>query len=706
MSLERSPWIDPQLQKLARKPWRKIHLDYHNSQHVPSVGEGFDPGEFLETLKRGNVNSIVVFAKDMHGYFYYPSEFGPVHRGLRRDLLGEQVEACRQAGIHVSAYYCVTWDNHLAEQHPEWLVFKRDRTTYLPKFDETPSWTALCLANDDFVELVLAHSRELLTRYELDGIWYDMPLPIGGECFCTRCLALIRARGGDPLDTATQRAHKQELLTEFMRRSYEQAHAIRPGCVVDQNNQTRLGLGDRAPYLDYIDIEALPTGGWGYFYYPVDVRYARNFGTTVTGMTGRFHRSWADFGGLKHPNQLRVEVASIVAQGAHCGIGDQPPPSGRLDVAVYDTIGRAYAEIASLEPYLEGAAPVVEAALVVDGLPLTDPGARAPATDPGAKRGAADRLPDSIAGMAKLLAELHVQFDVVEPNVDLSRYRLVVLPDALAVGPVLAERLRAFVADGGAVLAGHDAVRIHGQDESWLPGLTHAGESPFAPAYVVPEEGRLAGLPRFEFAAYDGCARWTVGDDESTEVLARLGEPLFQRGPDHYTSHAQTSVDHVTEHAAVVRRGRVGAVAFPLGTSYFRHGYWVYREIFSQLLDAVLPERLVRTTAPISADVALTHQAATSDRPARWLVHLVNYSANRRSPAHIENYEDPVPLSHVVVDIEVGPEVGAEVGAGVGAEVGRAYLAADGTQLPLQRHGARWRVEVPRVEISAVVVLQ
>ena len=695
-------WVDPALQAAAHKPRRKIHLDFHNSQHIESVGTGFDPDEFVDQLRRAQVNSIVVFAKDMHGYFYYPSTFGPVHAGLRRDLLGEQVEACRRAGIQVSAYYCVTWDNHLAEQHPEWLVFKRDRTTYLPKFDETPSWTALCLAHDGFVDLVLRHSEELLRGYELDGIWYDMPLPIGGECFCGRCLQLIRAEGGDPFDTATQRAHKQALLTDFLRRGHELAHRIRPGCQVDQNNQTRFGLGDRAPYLDNIDIEALPTGGWGYFYYPVDVRYARGFGTSVYGQTGRFHRSWADFGGLKHPDQLRVELASIVAQGAHCCIGDQPPPSARLDPGVYETIGRAYAEIAALEPYLEGAAPVVEAAMVVDGLPLTDPGARTPAAGAGASGGGTDdRMPDSVAGTAKLLAELQVQFDIVEPDAAFERYRLLVLPDALAVGPALAERLRAYVDGGGAVLASHDAVRVEGEDKPWCSqmGLGYEGESPFAPAYLVPGSAHFADLPAFEYALYDGAARWSVPAQGPTEVLARLAEPAFQRGSAHYTSHGQTPVDHVTEYAAVVRHERVGAVAFPLGTSYFRHGYWVYREVFRRLLDDVLPNRLVRTTAPISADVAVTHQAHTAEHPQRWLVHLVNYSANRRAPGHIENYEDPVPLADVVVDL------------GVDTDVARAYLAdrsgnGGRQELALERRDGGWRIRVPRVEISALVVVE
>src|SRR5918995_866246 len=332
-SSARPLWIDERQRALPLRPWRKIHLDFHNSEHIPRIGEAFDADEFGDRLVDAHVDAIVVFAKDMHGYFYYPSEYGPVHPGLSFDLLGAQVEACRRRNIKVYAYYCTTWDNYLAEHHPEWLVWKRDRTTYLPAFDEPPSWTALCLTNEPFVQLMLDHSREVLERYELDGIWYDMPLPIGGECFCRNCLTSLRDAGEDPFDASVQRRHKQALLVDFLRRTRELAHAVRPGCQVDHNNQTRLGLGERAPFLDNIDIEALPTAFWGYWYFPMTVRYARTFGRSVYGMSGRFHRSWADFGGLKHPTQLRTELAGIIANGAACDLGDQLPPPGRLDPA-------------------------------------------------------------------------------------------------------------------------------------------------------------------------------------------------------------------------------------------------------------------------------------------------------------------------------------------------------------------------------------
>ena len=97
----RPPWVDRWREEGPARPWRKVHLDYHNSHHVPRLGWAFDPDDFGERLLGAGVNAIVVFAKDMHGYCYYPSALGPVHPGLSFDLLGAQVAACRARGIAV-----------------------------------------------------------------------------------------------------------------------------------------------------------------------------------------------------------------------------------------------------------------------------------------------------------------------------------------------------------------------------------------------------------------------------------------------------------------------------------------------------------------------------------------------------------------------------------------------------------------------------
>jgi hypothetical protein len=103
-------WIDPRLAATVALPSRKVHIEYHNSQHVARIGDRFNADEFADRLVQARVNGASIFAKDMFGYSYYPSACGPVHPGLSFDLLGAQVAALRKRKITVLAYYMTTWN--------------------------------------------------------------------------------------------------------------------------------------------------------------------------------------------------------------------------------------------------------------------------------------------------------------------------------------------------------------------------------------------------------------------------------------------------------------------------------------------------------------------------------------------------------------------------------------------------------------------
>jgi hypothetical protein len=665
-------WVDPKLAALAPKPWRKIHLDFHNSQHEPAIGEKFNADEFGDRLLAGNVNAVVVFAKDMHGYFYYPSRYGPVHPGLKFDLLAQQVKACRARKIAVYAYYCTTWDNYLADKHREWLVIRRDGGNYLPRPGGTPGWTALCLAYDGFVKLMLAHAEEFVSKYPLDGAWFDMPVPIAGECFCPECLRQLKAKGLDPKDKAVQAAHKHELHKSFIARMSETVRRARPGCQVDYNGQGVLGLGERVKYQDNVDIEALPSGAqWGYYYYPLITRYVRTFGITNYGMTGRFIETWADFGGLKLPAQLDLECASIVANATPCDIGDQMPPTGKLDPAVYHVIGKSYGKIKAIEPYLNQAVPVTEAALLVSGLPLARPS-----------------TPANL-GWTKLLMENRIQFDAVETGAEWERYGLLILPDELEVTSALAARLRLFIEAGGAVIAAHEGGVVAGSDKSWLEpyGFRYAGKSPFKPAYLVPKEKFTGDIPEYQYALYGGASQWNASSP--SVVVAQLGEPLFQRSGAHYTSHRQSPFHHTTEYAAMARSGKVGLIGFPIGQSYFDTGYWVYRDALRHLLRAVHPVPLVETNAPLNTEITVNKQGQ------RYLVHVVNFSPSRGTPKHPTFHDEPVPLADVTVTLNVA------------ASLKSARCAISGARLVIRRSAqGSLQVTVPKAPVHEIVVFE
>ena len=51
---------------------RQVHLDFHTSEHLKNVGVKFDKAAWQKSRRNAHVNSINIFAKGHHGYFYYP----------------------------------------------------------------------------------------------------------------------------------------------------------------------------------------------------------------------------------------------------------------------------------------------------------------------------------------------------------------------------------------------------------------------------------------------------------------------------------------------------------------------------------------------------------------------------------------------------------------------------------------------------------
>lgn len=708
-------WIDPSIAAWRPGPWRKVHIEYHTSRHMPKLAERFNADEFGDRLRAAHVNGATVFAKDMYGYSYFPSKHGRMHPNLSFDLMGAQVAALRKRNIHVLAYYMLTWNPELADRHPEWLVVHQPGDKCRPKpeqisdqqkaFTNTlkpdaprqskpgssakpsgppaedkgyrPYMWQFCIAQEGFLKGELDLIQELVSKYELDGVWLDG----GGSpaCYCDECVRQLRKKGRDPFNAGVQYDHKEELRQAFHERIYRAIKKARPGCLVcPQNQGTFYGLAARAPFVDYSSQEALFTDAvhYGYHYFPTVIRYARGFGIPFHGCTVIFKDFWADFGGLKSPAQIHTEVAAYVAQGARCDIGDQLPPDGRLEPALYHVIGRAYRHIERIEPYLEHAVPVTEAALLASG--------DAPCNEIN-------------YGWVKLLNESRVQFDIVDRGTKWEdRYALVVLPENCWVDQALATRLQTFVKVGGAIIAAHTSGVLAGTEKSWLEpyGLHYAGMSPFTPAYMVPKVNFTGDVPSYAYALYEGASQWRA--ESPATILAALGAPLFQRSPGHYMSHQQTPFDHTTSYAAVARSGKVALLAFALGQGYYNQGFWPYRQAFQRVLNEVLPAPLIQTDAHVTTELSLTHQAAKPDtkRKERYMVHIVNFSPVRRTPKHTEFHDDPIPLTNVAVRVNLPIKI----------FTAKALYA--GKDLPVRR-GKNGGVEflVPRVDIHEVVCL-
>ncbi|MBC8101448.1 MAG: alpha-L-fucosidase [Cytophagales bacterium] len=672
-------------------PMRQIHLDFHTSPDIPDVGADWDAEHFAQTLKNAHVNSVTIFAKCHHGMNYYPSEIGPVHPALTFDLLGEQIAACHKEGIRCPIYLSVVWDVSAAERHPEWRqVDKNGKLVGMAPFGTDPlpftAWPWLCV-NNGYADELLAQTKELIDRYgdECDGFFYDILMYNGDGCFCPQCLRSLKESGLDPENPRDRRRNNHASARRFMARVSELIRSRLPDAGIFYNSRWGVHFADEAEYYSQVEIESLPTGGWGYGFYPLWSRYGRNFGLPMLGMTGRFHRSWADWGGLKHPDALKFECGGILATGGAISVGDQLASRGRLSEPVYEVIGEAFAQVEQVEPYCIGAVGVADVALLI--------------LDPQADRATMSAASGHIEGAAKMLLELHHQFDVVTETTcaDFGRYALLVLPDQAYASPETVERLRRFVAQGGKLLLSHEALLSTEKSAFLLAdemGVDYQGPAQSSPDYFQITAPALFGtLTRagFPYSYYDGPAV-RVTPRPGTDALADAYETYFNRTGVHFTSHGFTPpVAEKADYPAITRNGGVLYLHGPVFGAYQRYGSLTFRALVGKCLDLLLPEPLVETDAPPSTEVAVTRQESAG----RWMVHLVNYSPQRRSPGHVEALDAPIPLRDVTVTLR---------GAG---PISQVSLAAAGDRLPFATDPAgAVTVTVPRVGAHEIVVFQ
>ena len=647
---------------------RQIHLDFHTGPDIPDVGADFEPAEFAAAFQAAHVNSVTVFAKCHHGHLYFPVAHPAVHPGLvpGLDLTGRQVEALHRVGIRAPIYISVQCDEFAANTHPEWLARQVDGATVGAKPLE-PGWQILDMSSPyqdylaDQIALVLARYRPV------DGIFFDMCWD--QPSVSPWAIAAMAAAGLDPQSEADRLAHASNLALQYMRRYSQQVRDACPEASVYFNSRPLSLLSRDLECLSHVEIEALPTGGWGYMYFPQQVRYVRTFGRPYMGMTARFHKSWADFGGLKPQAALWYEVSQMLAHGAACSVGDQLHPRGRLDAAAYELIGSVYRHAEACEPWWQGAVPVTEVGL----FQVNSSGYH---TD----------MRGSNAGAVRLLTQLKVQFDVVDGGSPLESYRVLIVPEGTSVDDALRLRLQGFLAQGGRLLLCGDSAFDAAGTSRWAEtGVESDGPSPYTTTYIRFGAAIAAGVPATDHVFYERGLR--LRPRPGTEVLAEVIEPYFERDYRHFSSHFQTPPrPDASGFAAAVRSGGVITLAYPVFRAYARHANLPCRQLVGQCLGLLLPDPLVRLSAPSTTEVTVMRQAE------RTIVHLLQFVAERRGDLDI--VEDVVPLRDVPVSISL-PGAPQQV-----------YLAPSRQSIAFTWVNGRAEVSVPVVDGHQMVVFE
>ncbi len=613
---------------MKQLPPRQIHLDFHTSENIPDIGASFDPDAFAGTARAAGISSMTVFARGHHGWMYYPSRQFPelVHPRLAyRNLLPDQVRALHSVGIKAPVYITVQWDYRHAVTRPEWLIRKKDGAHEGGPFTEPGFYQSLCV-NTGYRDFLKAHVAEVceLLGDELDGLFFDI---VGiRPCWCAACRAEMKQLGVDASDDEAVRAFAKRVIDRFKRNMTDLVRRYNRDCTIFYNaGHVGPCTKESAGAYTHFELESLPSGSWGYLHFPLTARYARKLGRDCMGMTGKFHTEWGDFHSLKNLAALEFECFRMLSFGFAISVGDQLEPNGTLNPATYRLIGKVYHQVAAREAWARPAVPVTEAAVVTPESPLYE-----------------QRIPESVMGAVQMLEELALQFDVIDQEMDLDGYRLVILPDDLTVSEEFQRKLDRYTAGGGRVIAcakgGQD---VAGRYPACF-GARSEGPRAVYPDFLVADGVLAEGLePENEYVIY---LQGEALAPDGAETLLSARAPYFRREKDFFCSHRYTPSAKGSAYPAVLRRDNVILFGHPVFTQYRQNApYWCKR-LMANAIDLLLGGRMIRHDGPSTMTVSVLDQPGADQT----CLHLLTYVPVRKS-ATIDIIEERTAVRNVTV---------------------------------------------------------
>ena len=577
------------------------------------------PEHDLEVMATAGVDSVVLFAKCQYGNAYYPTEVGRAHSALHgRDLFGEQLRAAHERGIWVIAYFSNMWDTAAAGAHPEW------RLVASPARGSTGRWPALCLLSG-YRQYALDQVREIASRYPIDGLWSD--ILTAGPCVCGRCEAAFQERYGRPMPSSPEEKgwldlirFSQDVLYDYLSEQRAVLAEARPRAALIPNfyattfvdavlglGARHLGLADIGSSEGYTDWHGLRFPSFAASY----IRAGIDEGPSEV-LVGRFVHTW-DFT-LRSPAQLRYEAFSVAAHGSTVTVDDQPYATGAIEPEVYERLRPVFTRIAERAHWLEGTTPEPYAALYASqtsrelesllGGPenpsLGEQSAQFPPSEP---RSTPSDLVAALTGSYLALVESHIPVELLDERPSrlarLPSYRVLVLPDVLALSTAEVTAIEQFVhAGGGLVVTGPTAVRetdgtpLASSSLEALLGVRFGDRGRFSYPYLKltslsPADSLADRLGTRPIPHYGPMVTLELLDNDA-RVLATRIDPVLETDDRSYWHNNQPAPGAETGKPVIVERkvgrGRVIVSAARLGNNRARLGDGTYRDLIDALV--------------------------------------------------------------------------------------------------------------------------
>jgi hypothetical protein len=638
---------------------------------------------------------------------FYPTEI-PLHYRSKwlgnMDAFGDILHGCRKLGMNVVA----RTDAHAAHQdvydaHPDWIAV--DEKGNKRRHPSDPDfWITCALGPYNFDFMTRVH-EEIMTKYTPDGIFTNRWAG-SGMCYCEHCRQNFLAFSGlnlprtrDPHDPARRQHlvwHEQRLF-ELWRLWNEKIRAINPnasylanaggGALSELDMKT---IGELAPTL-FADRQARSglmapwANGKNGKEYRATLGQKAIAGIFSVGLEEKYR--WKD--SVQSGDEIRLWVADGIAQ-------DLRPWFVKFNAKPIDrrwlpVVAEIYQWHYASQGYLRNERSFARVAMVYSQQTASYYGgedARANVEDPA-------------LGFYQALVEARIPFEMVHDHLldpeHINRFKTLILPNIAALSTRQFDQIRAFVGQGGSVVATYETslydewgVRRKDFGLATLFGASFSGEQgPLLNSYLSLQRQSHPLLAGFEDATriINGvnCVSVTVVDAGATSPLQVV--PPY---PDLPMEEVFTTPATSPQPGVVMREAGRGRVVYFPGD--IDRTFWEVLDVDHGKLLRNAVTWATNEPAPVTVEGKGVLDISVWGQKSSMTVHLVNLTNPMMMKGPVR---EVIPLANQHVSVQV-PE---------GRRVARVRLLVPGGDAHYQRARGAIHLTVPSIGVHEVVAV-
>lgn len=629
--------------KWFNNSYRRNLIDMHIPDWDKKFLEEFDPENYVNMLRLANIDTAYIYSSSCLGISNWPSKTGHMHQGLNgRDVLGEIIAGCHNAGIKVVVYYNF-WSKWAYDNHPDWRTIsaKGEGTA---EYLWTEGRYGVCCPNSPYRDYVLEQIEELCKRYDFEGLWIDMILWPYTVCYCAHCRTRFAKEVGGEIPkvinwndkkwTSLQRK-REEWLAEFAGMITSKAKNIKPDITVGHQCagwSTGWQGGFSLPFYEKSDYLS------GDFYggsleqsIVCKLFYSLSKNGTFEFMTSRCP-DLNDHTTMKQKELIEAQAYLTLAHNGAFLLIDAIDPVGTLNENVYKNLGNIFEEVKKYETYLKA-----NMKLCCDVGIYLNFESMITMEDNGKKvMDAVTEVPyvKKVVSIAKSLLNDHIPFGVVtNKNLDeLSNYQVIILPDSLIIDQEEAMKLKEYVKTGGNVYSSRNVSLFTKEGDtlsnfllSDLFGITYKGETKENITYIAPTNTGANYLQnysiKYPLTVFD--SQIIIESNENTITLATVTLPYTNpKDSSKFSSAISNPPGKTTDFPAIVINKYGKGKAMYVSGSIESMNSEDHRKVFINLLGELLEDPLYFTLdAPKAVEMILLH----NDEEKRYIISLVNF---------------------------------------------------------------------------------